>query len=140
MMHEATVAQSILEIVSAKCRQTPNATRALRVHVIIGEFRNIDQESLQFAFESLRGLYDACSACQLEVDIVKAQAFCREEQHRYYPDFSRAYRCDVCESGIGSLLCGEELDVVNITLEGVLDKKEKQRDQKENEDHARVGR
>lgn len=127
-MHEATMAQSILKIVSEKLGRTRNVASATRVQVKAGEFRNVDEESLQFAFDNLKGEYAGAENCALEMEIVSARALCNDGQHEYHPEYDHAYRCKICGSGIGKLLCGEELDVVSISLEIV--------EQKETETHA----
>lgn len=128
-MHEATIAESILKIASKKFKDTPYALRVLKIHVIAGEFRNVDRDSLEFAFDSLKSCFDGTDTCTLELEIIQARALCRAEQHPYHPEYERAYRCHLCGSGIGKLLCGEELDVVNMNLEAVA---------KEQGEHARV--
>lgn len=154
-MHEATIAQSILNIVSTKLKQTSNAAQALNVHVIIGEFRNVDPVSLQFAFDNLRSFYEGCAACTLQAEIIQAKALCRKELHLYHPQFEQGFCCTTCGAGIGELICGEELDVVAIKLEAAANQDQKtqkmqkirniqkarrvQKIQKEQKRHARVG-
>jgi len=129
-MHEATIAKSILEIVSKQIAKTPGALRALQVHVVAGQFRNVDRESLEFAFDSLKMLYQRTSGCELHLEMPSAIALCRDSQHAYHPCYQQAYCCPLCGSGIGKLVSGEELDVVNVSLETVLHEEQK--------DHARV--
>jgi len=129
-MHEATIAQSILEIAEAKLRAIPNAGSVLSVHVIVGEFRNIDAMSLKFAFDSVKDLYNSCAECELEIETIEARAFCRGDSHLYHPHFNSGFRCEQCGEGIGKMLSGEELDVIGITLEAL--------DDKEKDDYARV--
>jgi hydrogenase nickel insertion protein HypA len=116
-MHETTIANSILEIVSAKCRTTPHSAAAVKVDVLVGEFRNVDPDSLRFAFENMRQFYPLCSSCQLHIEIAHAMAVCKTQDHRFSPQISTGFRCTHCGGPIGKLLCGEELDVVGITLE-----------------------
>lgn len=116
-MHEATIAQSILSIACEKLEQTPKADAVLNIHVIIGEFRNVDIDSLQFVFDNLKDLYKGCGACKLEAELISAKALCQVNSHRYKPDFKNQFCCTECGAGIGNLTCGEELDVVNITLQ-----------------------
>lgn len=129
-MHEATIAKSILEIVSRQIAQTPGALRAVQVHVVAGQFRNVDRESLEFAFDSLKMLDQGTSGCILQLEMRSATALCRDSQHSYQPCYQQAYRCPFCGSGIGKLISGEELDVVNVRLETILPEEQK--------DHARV--
>lgn len=121
-MHEASIAQSILNILGVKFKQTPNISSALCVKVIIGEFRNVDSESLSFAFDNLKGLYDGCSGCILEVELIRARAYCSGIRHVYYPTFGNSFRCTECGAGIGQLLSGRELDIVSTTFEAAINK------------------
>lgn len=118
-MHEATIAESILKYISTKFKETPNATRVTKVHVIAGEFRNVDKESLAFAFDNLKEQYEGTAQCQLELEMTTAKALCKGLKHIYHPQAERAYRCNVCGNGIGRLVSGEELDIVNINLEAL---------------------
>lgn len=114
-MHEATIAESILNIVGKKLSVTPEVNAALSVEVVIGEFRNVDLESLQFAFQSLRQFFPGCEHCCLEAQLIQAVAKC-QQGHVYRPDFERGFRCAACDGGIQQLQCGEELDVICIRL------------------------
>lgn len=125
-MHEATIAQSILNILSSRLAITPDAGCVSNVAVKIGDFRNVDSESLIFAFNSLKSLYAGLSTCTLDIESIKTQAWCSKAGHRYNPSIERGYCCDQCDSGIGQLICGEELDVVKITLKSDAPEESKQ--------------
>ena len=128
-MHEATIAQSILDIAVEKLNQEPEAVCVSSISVKLGEFRNVELDSLQFAFDNLKGQFPGCQNCQLKADIVLSLALCRDCGHTYHPHFEQSFRCDKCQGGMGKLLNGEELDIVAITLEAV---------DKELSDYARI--
>jgi len=115
-MHEATIAQSILDIAATKLEQTPEARCILAVRIKVGEFRNVDGDSLAFAFDGLKHLYRGLATCKLELEPIKALAWCNKGKHQYNPSFDLGFCCDRCGSGIGQLICGEELEVVKITM------------------------
>ena len=131
-MHEAAIAKSILEIVGQRLRSIGAAATAQSVEVLFGEFRNVDPESVSFAFDNMKALFPGCLNCQLSIKTITAAAHCKDNDHQYRPLAKNAYRCPTCGSGIGKLLQGEELDVVNVIVE--ID-----RPQKEKKQHARVG-
>ncbi len=116
-MHEATIAQAILEIANDKLKATPHAAAILAIHVIIGEFRNVELDSLMFAFDNIKLVSDTTRQCRLVAEIVNAKAACRGAGHLYHPTFDNSFRCPRCDNGIGKLLCGEELDVIQLTLQ-----------------------
>ena len=115
-MHEATIAVSILDHVMSRVNRSPEPVVAEVVSVRIGEFRNVDPESLTFAFNSLKIDFPNCESCLLELQTIEATATCRVNKHRYHASPANAYRCSQCDSGIGKLLTGEELDITAITL------------------------
>jgi hydrogenase nickel incorporation protein HypA/HybF len=115
-MHEATIAQSILDIVAAKLQKNCDANCVKTVAVRIGEFRNVDCDSLSFAFDSLKGLYCGLSDCELSLESIKALAWCREASHTYNPSIDLGFCCPKCGGGIGQLINGEELDIAAITM------------------------
>lgn len=116
-MHEATIAQSILNLLRTKFSHVFGATAVSVVQVAVGEFRNVDEGSLRFAFNGMRGLYDEVTNCALEIETIPAQAWCNGHKHKYRPDFNNAYRCTYCGDSIGELIQGEELHIVNIEME-----------------------
>ncbi|HEY9732580.1 MAG TPA: hydrogenase maturation nickel metallochaperone HypA [Drouetiella sp.] len=116
-MHEASIARAILQSATSKLNSTPNAVQLKLVQIEVGEFSNVDSESLQFAFDNMRELFQGASACELQIDAIQAQAICQNHNHLYRPDFEHAFCCTICGSGIGKLLRGEELNIINMRLE-----------------------
>lgn len=116
-MHEASIAESILQIASKRLQQTENTDRIISVHVLLGEFRNVEPESLQFAFDSLKTFYDGLEDCKLILELVETRAYCQgPDRHMYSPTFETHYCCEKCGSGMGELICGEELEIIKISL------------------------
>lgn len=116
-MHEATIAANILDAVSLRLRQFPN-TIATSVNVLIGEFRNVDAESLMFAFDALRDSVRGCEFCELIVEASPLVALCAEHKHRYFPKPDGAFKCQ-CGSGMGEVIHGSELDIVGYALQAM---------------------
>jgi len=129
-MHEAAIAQSILNIAGARLKATAGADAVLAIHIAVGEFRNVDPDSLQFAFDSLKVTSDATKYCLLRIEVLPAEAICRgEEAHLYHPDVDTSFRCPNCGNGISKIVRGEELDITKITLQSLVEM--------ENTDYAR---
>lgn len=116
-MHEAGIAQSILDIAFKRLRERASTSAVSKISLEVGELRNVDGDSLEFAFDNLKGLYNGFACCQLEMKSIKALAWCHQANHQYNPCFENAFCCEQCGSGIGQLICGEELDLRSITFE-----------------------
>jgi Zn finger protein HypA/HybF involved in hydrogenase expression len=116
-MHEATIAQSILDILVGRAR-SQSSTAVVRSAVLrVGAFRNIDPESLLFAFDSLKGIVQPCRNCKLEFDLILLTALCEIEEHLYMPSTEKFFCCTTCGAPMGRILSGNELEVVSVTLE-----------------------
>lgn len=137
-MHEATVAAAILKraLAAAETRaiEEKNADRSsvsdegrfdktqqffdvVEIVVNVGEFRNVDPESLEFAFSALRKDSSATENTRLEIRNIPAIAACSLSSHEFHPEASNYFSCTTCGGGIGELLAGNELDIVNIMIE-----------------------
>lgn len=118
-MHEATIATDILEHIQERLKQLEGASTAVSVGIRVGEFRNVDPDSLTFAFDRLKRDYPFCQHCKLEIKLIEAVAICQQLEHTYTakPDF--LFCCPTCGSGIGQLLSGEELEIERITAEQI---------------------
>lgn len=116
-MHEAAIAESIIEIALTKLKGTTLTGRVGAVEVSIGEFRNVDAESLLFAFDCIKPIFPALENCHLEICLIEANALCRENDHLYRPSLERAFQCPECGGAIGKLISGQELDIVSVTIE-----------------------
>lgn len=125
-MHEAAIAKSILEIIADRLRSVGQNASAHQINVIVGEFRNVEPESVSFAFDNMKVLYTGAEECELCIEAISALAKCNDNDHQYHPKATNGYRCPTCGCGMGKLLQGEELDVVNVVLEVDATNKEQQ--------------
>ncbi|HEY9715693.1 MAG TPA: hydrogenase maturation nickel metallochaperone HypA [Chroococcales cyanobacterium] len=117
-MHEAVIASSILNIAVANLKQiAPENGRVTAIDLSVGEFRNVEIESLRFAFDNLKLDHPGCESAVLVVNPVTAIGKCSGAGHVYVPRFDSAFRCPECGSGVGTLLAGEELDITNMELQ-----------------------
>ena len=57
------------------------------IKIQIGEFRNVELDCLQFAFDNLKTKIEGCQNCQLKAEIILASANCRDCTGVYHPDF-----------------------------------------------------
>ncbi|MBX9670440.1 MAG: hydrogenase maturation nickel metallochaperone HypA [Candidatus Obscuribacterales bacterium] len=139
-MHEAAVAHAILrralqtvyppssatdDLVRCASRIDENEgalekepdINVIRILIDVGEFRNIDPESLEFAFTSLRKEFASTRNAKLEIRPVKALAICTIHEHEYRPTADQYFSCTSCGGGIKKLILGEELNIVSIEIE-----------------------
>ena len=129
-MHETAIASNILRHIDRKARELQHPCRVAAVSVLVGRFRNVDPESLSFAFDTLKQDYPICADCRLTVIPVEVVALCRASSHRYHLRCEEGFKCGQCGSGIGRLISGDELDIVDITMGTT--------DTAENNKHARL--
>ncbi len=127
-MHEATIADAILKKAIAIARQEAALSgdiveresdeknyqlfSIVSITIRLGEFRNVDPESLQFVFGALRKDLEMTANASLKIERVPTMAYCRGNRHRFHPEISNYYGCSECESGIDEIIEGNELYIV----------------------------
>jgi Zn finger protein HypA/HybF involved in hydrogenase expression len=94
-------------------------TEASICKIQIGEFRNVDPDSLAFAFDALKSNDPQTQNCQLEIKMISAEAICQSNHHSYHPAEANFYACTICGDGIGKLISGQELEIASIIMETV---------------------
>lgn len=113
-MNEATIAANLLDIIERRLNRYPR-TNARSVTVLIGKIRNIKEEALRFAFDSLKKSASGCANCELFILTSKLVAVCAQNDHLYEPSARNFYRC-TCGARMGRIVQGQELDVIGCTL------------------------
>lgn len=124
-MHEATVALAILKRATETVEKRMNrdahgeedTIHVSKIVLQIGEFRNIDSESLEFSFSALRKDFPMMETTELEIKEIKAIALCSNQNHEFHAQPVNYFSCTTCGGGIGKLLTGKELDIINIEME-----------------------
>lgn len=115
-MHELSIAQNILSIVNSRVEKEGIQLEATAVTVMIGEFRNVDPESLEFAFDAMKPSFEFCRNCLLKIISVKAEGICTKSMHSFHPEKQNGFSCPICNSAIKEFKSGEELDIVRIII------------------------
>ncbi|MCE5336561.1 MAG: hydrogenase maturation nickel metallochaperone HypA [Desulfobacteraceae bacterium] len=110
-MHELSIAESVLEIVTEEARKH-GLERINRIKLQVGELAAVVPDSLMFCFELLRRDTIASEAV-LEIETVGIVARCDQ------CDFSfevrgQVFRCPRCSKPVMELLSGRELSVSSI--------------------------
>ncbi|MDX2108381.1 MAG: hydrogenase maturation nickel metallochaperone HypA [Candidatus Melainabacteria bacterium] len=115
-MHEAKIASLILEKASNKLSLFADANEVKSIQLAVGKFRNIDTESLNFAFDALKSENRIFERTTLIIDEIEAIAICQENGHSYRIDFTGGFACPICGGGIGKFESGQELEIRKIQL------------------------
>lgn len=111
-MHELSLMQSIFEIVTGELK-SHGLERADLIRVKVGELTQIEEASMQFAFNVLKegtGLEQA----RLELIYIPGEAYCSQCDLRY---LMQGYKvlCPECGGG-GQIVAGKELYVDSLEV------------------------
>lgn len=129
-MHEAAIANSIIrramgivEYQSSALEPASYSSKPIvsKITVKVGEFRNVDPESLNFAFCALRQEHWQLRDATLEIRVIEPLAVCTISEHVYRPAPESFFSCTTCGGGIKKLLTGEELEIASIEIEETSD-------------------
>lgn len=113
-MHELAVTESILEI-ALRHAHAQKASRILEMHLVIGEWSSIVDDSVQFYWDIISENTIAQGA-KLCFRRLPAALQCRQCGHTYHPD-SRTLLCPQCHSKHITVVQGEEFYLEAIEVE-----------------------
>ena len=118
VMHELSIAQSVLEAVRAEAGRRPGV-RVCKVGLRVGELAGLDPEALRFGFEVLvRG--SELGALQLEIEHCPQRQRCPQCGNEFV---ARNYEitCPGCGAARTECIGGDELEIAYLEIEeGVL--------------------
>ena len=115
VMHEASIALSILDIVAEKCRE--QGCRAVdSITVQIGKAAGIMPDSLVFAFDAAKETTPAKNA-KLIVQTVPVGGQCNECKKEFIAeDAQYVFACPLCGSQSFEITSGREMDIVEMEM------------------------
>jgi hydrogenase nickel incorporation protein HypA/HybF len=115
VMHESSIAHSILEIAAEQCsEQGCNTVEAIRVR--LGKATGVMPESLQFAFDALKEPTVAKNA-KLSIEIVLVGGTCNECMKEFdVEDAPYVFACPLCGSSSFVINRGREMEVVDMEM------------------------
>jgi hydrogenase nickel incorporation protein HypA/HybF len=113
-MHEASIAQSLLDITNETANQN-NAKKVIKVFVTIGKLQAIEPDSLLFAFDALKEGTIANDA-KLIITEVPITGYCFDCKTTSEYD-SYIFNCKNCSSNNVELQSGEELLITEIEVD-----------------------
>ena len=115
IMHESSIAHSILEIVDEQCHeQGCKSVEAITVR--LGKATGVMPESLQFAFDALKENTVAKSA-SLTLEIVPVGGICRSCNKEFdVPDTQYIFECPLCGSKSFEISRGREMEIAEMEM------------------------
>ncbi len=113
-MHELGVTENILNIALAKAGEE-QASKVLRIDLVVGELSGFVPDCIQFYFESLsKG--SCAEGAALHFQSVPAQLRCRECSTVFQPQ-GTLWSCPGCEGRSVEIVKGRELHVESMEVE-----------------------
>lgn len=113
-MHELAVTQSILDI-SLRYAQKVNAKQIVSIHLVIGKFSSVVDDSVQFYWDTIAEGTIAQGA-KLRFERIPAEMTCRDCGFIFEPT-DETFACPQCLSPKVKISKGEELRVESIDIE-----------------------
>ncbi len=114
IMHELSIAQSLLKIVQDESKKH-GVTRVTRVCVRIGTLSAIVPEALSFSFEVISKSTVAEGAA-FDIEVVPARVRCANCNTDFEVD-SSSFLCPKCEGFASEIISGKELEITHIEAE-----------------------
>ena len=113
-MHEASIAASLLEIVSGQCRKS-GFRRIESIHLKIGRASGIMTDALIFAFDAMKEGSPAKEAV-LEIEEVPVSGHCCDCNNAFTTDEEYILNCPRCGGDSFRVTGGRELDVIDMEV------------------------
>jgi len=113
-MHEASIAASLLEIVSGQCRKS-GYHKIESIHLKIGRASGIMTDALVFAFEALKEGSPAEKAV-LDLEEVPVTGLCAECNNTFTTEGEFILSCPCCGGSSFRMTAGRELDVIDMEV------------------------
>lgn len=115
VMHESSIALSILDIVAETCREKGCAS-VDSITVRIGKASGVMPESLLFAFDALKEPTVAKNA-KLTIEIVPVGGVCNDCKNEFdVEDVPYVFACPLCGSSSFVINRGREMDIVDMEM------------------------
>ncbi len=113
-MHEASVAISLIETVSALCQKEGyNSIEAVRLK--IGRAAGILPDALLFAFDVAK-TGTLANEAELIIEYVALGGFCRECGSQFETEERYIYACPACNSSAIKITRGDEMQIIDMEV------------------------
>src|SRR5512143_3968835 len=115
IMHESSIAHSILEIVDEQCREK-GCTTVQAITVRLGKATGVMPESLQFAFDALKEPTVAKDAT-MTIEIVQVGGRCNACKNEFdVPEAQYIFACPLCGSKEFEISRGREMEISEMEM------------------------
>lgn len=114
-MHELSVTQSILDIVTRHGQQA-GARRVTAINLVIGDLTGFVDDSIQFYFDFL-SKDTLAEGAELDFERVAPRVRCRQCGTEFVPPNSRLWACPDCEALNAEVIAGKEFFVASIEID-----------------------
>jgi hydrogenase nickel insertion protein HypA/hydrogenase assembly chaperone HypC/HupF len=115
IMHESSIAHSILEIIDEQCAEKKCST-VDAITVRLGKATGVMPESLQFAFDALKEPTKARAAV-LRIEIVPVGGMCGACKKEFdVHDAPYVFACPLCGSGTFEITRGREMEISEMEM------------------------
>lgn len=113
-MHEASIAASLIGIVSEECRKN-GGSRIEKVNIKIGRASGIMPDALIFAFEAIKVGSPAEHAI-LNIDEIPVGGLCSDCNKHFTVEEEYAFCCPLCGGGSFKITSGREMDIIDMEI------------------------
>jgi len=113
-MHEASIAISLIETVSALCQKEGyNSIESVRLKV--GKAAGILPDALLFAFDVAKA-GTLASQAELVIDYIPLGGFCRECGSQFESQERYIFACPDCKSSAIKITRGDEMQIIDMEV------------------------
>ena len=113
-MHEQSIVESLLSIAIENAEKA-QASRILRIYLVVGELSGVVEESVDFYFSFLKRDTIAADA-SIFYNRIPAQLHCRKCDKVFTPE-NLDYRCPDCKETTIEIVGGRELYIDSLEVE-----------------------
>ena len=113
-MHEQNICESLLAL-AIKYAEQANATRILRIYLVVGEYSGVVDESVEFYF-SLLSKGTIAEGAEIYFTHIPAQLRCRNCDTVFTPE-QLSLRCPNCNERQVEIASGKEMYIESLEVE-----------------------
>jgi len=113
-MHELSIAQNVLEIVSEQCTRSGHS-KIDSVNLRIGRASGIMPDALIFAFNAIKPDSIARDAV-MNIEEVPVTGLCNDCASRFTVEEEYILNCPVCRGNSFRIMSGREMDIIDMEV------------------------